>query len=65
MSVSDDDSIQFKGAAKKFYKLFSMPTEEKLVNCMYILNISSIYPISLFCNMFMDKVYVKTTAVEL
>ena len=42
MSVSDDDSIQFKGAAKKFYKLFSMPTEEKLVNCMYILNISSI-----------------------
>lgn len=34
----DDDSIQFKGAAKKFYKLFSMPTEEKLVNyysCSY------------------------------
>ena len=29
----DDDSASFRGAVKKFQKLFNMPPEEKLVNC--------------------------------
>ena len=32
----DQDSAKFKGAMKKFYKLFGMPKEEKLVNCKYL-----------------------------
>ena len=32
---SDDDSVTFRGAVKKFQTLFNMPPEEKLVNCNY------------------------------
>ena len=30
-----DETNTFKGATKKFYQLFNMPLEEKLVNCTF------------------------------
>ena len=32
----DTDTAKFKGAIKKFQQLFSMPPEEKLVNCKHV-----------------------------
>ena len=48
--LTDEDSVQFKGAAKKFYKRFSMPTEEKLVNCKCISMASNGICVHLFNN---------------
>ena len=33
----EDDAKDFKGAVDKFHRLFKLPREEKLVNCMLIL----------------------------
>jgi hypothetical protein len=33
--ITDEETVKFKTATRKFMKLFNMPNEEKLVNCKF------------------------------